>query len=327
MHYLEFPLQKASYNLALEEALFTTLPDSHPGYFILWQNLPAVIIGRNQILQEVINLNYVQSHKIPVIRRNTGGGAVYHDEGNLNYSFLINASRPEENCYTFFLQKIISALKKLGINADISGRNDLELCGKKFSGTSQLRNSGKILHHGTLLFNVDFEILENALHVDERKYKSKGIASLRARVINLCEAKAVSLEDLKSVLMTQCSNSPGKISGDILRRARQLIMDKYESDEWNYGKSPTCTMEKRKRFTWGELVVQLDIRGGKIHHFALKGDIINLQPLDEVQDKFINILCLPENISSTCESINWENYILGSKSGEIRDFLSNELFA
>ena len=148
-----------AYNLALEETLFDELTTGEEGLFLLWRNAPSIIVGRHQCTGEEINADFVKRRGIPVVRRNTGGGAVYHDLGNLNFSFIEHADGEGKVDFGRYLTPICAALRELGVEAHISGRNDLEVKGRKISGSAQRLQHGKVLHHGTLLVDLNFSDL------------------------------------------------------------------------------------------------------------------------------------------------------------------------
>ena len=168
-------------NLAVEEYMFKNSDDD---VFMLWQNEKTVVIGKNQNAYAEINTDFVTENGITVARRITGGGAVYHDLGNLNYTF-ISSSRDKGIDFEYFTAPILEALRSLGISAELSGRNDLETSGLKFSGNAQCSDGKRVLHHGTLLFDSDITVLSKALSVDEEKLKAKAVKSTRSRVTNL----------------------------------------------------------------------------------------------------------------------------------------------
>lgn len=172
------------FNLALEEYVFYNF-DPNEEYVILWQNEPSVIIGRNQNTIEEINAKFIKEHNINVVRRMSGGGAVYHDLGNLNYTFIINSDKDVISNFKKFTEPIVSALAKLGVKAEFSGRNDITIDGKKFSGNAQHYANNRLLHHGTILFNSDLAVVQEALNVKIDKLKSKGVKSVRSRVTNV----------------------------------------------------------------------------------------------------------------------------------------------
>ena len=325
MQRVEFSLFDAAYNLALEETLFDCLPVDHPGYFILWQNKPVVIIGRNQLHQQCAHMNFAKQEGIKILRRNTGGGAVYQDLGNLNYSFIAWERNPQAQVQ-YYLEKIKKTLNFLKFPVFFSGRNDLEIHGKKFSGCSQLRKEGKLLLHGTLLINCDLEKMNKILKVDESKFKSKGVASQRARTMNLADFYPIDLEKIKACLFKTCASFQTGIDANMYTRAEDLVQSKYYTKGWNYEKSPPAALNKQKRFSWGEICILAEIKAGKLADFQLRGDIINLQELEEIEKKFIGQSFDPESIKRICEQISWPDYIYAASSEELNKFLVDELF-
>ena len=181
MKFLRLNTTDPYYNLAVEEYLFRHATED---VFMLWQNEPCVVIGKNQNAYAEINMDVARRDGIAVVRRITGGGAVYHDDGNVNYTFIA-ASGNASLDFSRFCAPIIDALCEVGVTAALSGRNDLTVDGKKISGNAQHSANGKTLHHGTLLFDSDLEKLSSVLHVDEEKLRAKSIRSVRSRVINL----------------------------------------------------------------------------------------------------------------------------------------------
>ena len=181
--YFETQSTDPAYNLAFEEYILTHFREGN--ILILWQNENAVIIGRNQNTEEEINKSFVDAHDIHVIRRNTGGGAVYHDLGNLNYSFIADADSVDRAATQLFISPVVNALKDLDLNASFSGRNDILISDRKISGTAQQLSKGRLLLHGTLLFDSNPEMISGALNPDPTKFQSKSVKSVRSRVGNI----------------------------------------------------------------------------------------------------------------------------------------------
>ena len=181
--YLETGSQDPAFNLAFEEYVLTNRKEGE--YLLLWQNDNTIVIGRNQNAEAEINRAFVEEHGIHVVRRTTGGGAVYHDMGNLNYSFITDVGNAEELTMARFTRPIVEALKALGLQVEASGRNDILVEGRKISGTAQRVTRGRILHHGTLLFNADPSMVAGALNVDPEKFRSKSAKSVRSRIGNI----------------------------------------------------------------------------------------------------------------------------------------------
>ena len=190
------------FNLALEEYVFYHFnPDQE--YVILWQNEPSVIVGRNQNTIEEINYKFIKEHNINVVRRMSGGGAVYHDLGNLNYTFIVNSDQDVSSNFKKFTEPVVSALAKLGVQAAFSGRNDITIDGRKFSGNAQHYAKNRLLHHGTILFNSDLSVVQEALNVKIDKLQSKGIKSVRSRVTNVYPylKEKITVDEFKDTLL------------------------------------------------------------------------------------------------------------------------------
>ena len=249
MQFLSLSSTDPALNLALEECLLQWLPADHPGLFLLWQNAPSVIVGRHQVTLDEIDADFVRRRGLPVVRRMTGGGAVYHDLGNLNFSFMENAHGRKTVDFARYLRPVCAALAELGVQASLTGRNDLEAGGRKISGSAQSLRQGRILHHGTLLVSLDFGELVQALHVDPDKIRSKGIASVRSRVANISEfwTPGSGMEDLRAALLRHCADGEGSLEPEVLRAAEELAERKYRSWDWNYGASPAFTLQRRER--------------------------------------------------------------------------------
>lgn len=230
------------FNLALEEYAVKYL-DPKENYVILWQNEPSVIIGRNQNTIEEINSRYINENKINVVRRLSGGGAVYHDLGNLNFTFIVKNERDVVSNFKIFTEPVINALRKFGVNAEFSGRNDITIDGKKFSGNAQYYFGNRLLHHGTILFNSDLSVVQEALNVKQEKIESKGVKSVRSRVTNVypyLPNKTDIHEFMETLLKFLMDDENYKekeyiLSEKELDKVRELMENRYSKWEWNYG--------------------------------------------------------------------------------------------
>jgi len=284
------------FNMALEEYLFTA-DKYQQDIFLLWQNDRTVVVGRHQNTLEEINSDYVKENSIRVVRRLSGGGAVYHDSGNLNFTFIKrNVNRQNVN-FNDFTQPIIAALTKFGLQADFSGRNDLTIGGKKFSGNAQYFTSKGLLHHGTLLFDSDFSVLVKCLHVKEHKYVSKGVKSVQSRVVNIkqCMARECTLEELKTQLIaTVFAQSQGdavqmELDADDHKAVQDLMANRYSTWEWNYGESPRYNFRQEKFLPGGTVTTYLEIDDGKIAHCAIHGDFFAFADICEVSRSLVGV--------------------------------------
>lgn len=268
------------FNLALEE-YFVKYKDLGEDILILWQNEPVIVVGKNQNTYEELDLEYVDKNNIKVVRRLSGGGAVYHDLGNLNFTIIKNKSKLHKNDFSFFSLPVVSCLNKLGVKATFSGRNDILIDGKKFSGNSQYFHKEKLLHHGTILFSSDLTILSKALKVKKEKFESKGIKSVKSRVTNISEHidKGLSLIKFKDMLI-QCFFESRKenpktyvLSEEDTKNINELVNNKYGTWEWNFGKSPKFNYNKEMRFDAGSICVKVNVIDGIMKEFKVEGEI------------------------------------------------------
>jgi lipoate-protein ligase A len=277
MEYYESGSVDPHFNLALEDHLFSGM-DSSKDYLMLWQNANAVIVGRFQNTAAELNAGCIRDYNIDVVRRLSGGGAVYHDLGNLNYTFIRHGPEAEVFDFSYFTKPLIDTLIAYGLKAELSGRNDVTVEGRKISGNAQYGKGGRVMHHGTILFSSDLSVLTSALRVGEDKIQSKGVASVRSRVANLNEfIKGASLSDFKASFLEQLDKTEGirrrAFSGEDIARAEKLQREKYDLWEWNYGSSPPSTVEKVRRIEGvGRIELHLHIEKGRLVSFRSYGD-------------------------------------------------------
>lgn len=287
------------YNLAAEEYLLTGLDVP---VFRLWRNSPAVIIGRYQNAAAEINREYASSHNIPVVRRMTGGGAVFHDLGNINFTFISPRVEGEDTAAMFrrFTAPIITALKNLGVDASLQGRNDLVIDGKKFSGNAICVHQDRVLQHGCLLFSASMTDLSEVLNSRPEKFIGKGVQSNRSRVTNvsehLHEGNRMTVEDFISYVRDTVLKSDEY--GDYVIRdytdaekagIQDLYEKKYSTWEWNFGSSPAYAIQRYRRFACGFVEASLNVAGGKISSCKISGDYFFLRPTEEVEEALIGL--------------------------------------
>ena len=290
MIFINNPHTDPDFNLALEELVFRSHNAVNESILILWQNDNAVIIGRYQHAIEQINPAAIDDFGVKVVRRITGGGAVYHDLGNLNYTFITSVDNSNGLDFKAFAGPVVKALRKLGIAAQLSGRNDIVVDGKKISGTAQCCINNNVLFHGTLLFDSDLDMVEHVLRVNADKIKSKGIKSVKARVTNIRPHLSAdcSINEFKSSILNALSEeqeiAPRLITSDEFKKSKMLADSKYANWEWNYGESPKANFFNEMHFPCGNVKVGLQIEAGRIESCRIFGDFLgygDLAPLEE----------------------------------------------
>ncbi|MGX9157178.1 lipoate--protein ligase [Priestia megaterium] len=301
-------------NLAIEEYALKHL-DINETYLLFYINEPSIIIGKNQNTIEEINTKYVEDQHIHVVRRLSGGGAVYHDKGNLNFSFITKDDGNSFHNFKKFTEPVVEALKKLGVNAELSGRNDLMAEGRKISGNAQFSTKGRMFSHGTLLFDSEIENVVSALKVKKDKIESKGIKSIRNRVANISEflEQKVTVEEFREMLLRYIFEGEENITEYKLTEKdwetiHQISKERYQSWDWNYGKSPKFNLQHSHRFPVGQIDVRLEVNKGKIDACTIYGDFFGVGDVQEVQEKLTGVRYEKASIEQALVDINIPHY-------------------
>lgn len=300
-------------NLALDEYAMEHI-DVGEDYFFLWQNEPSIIIGKNQNAVEEVNQAFVDERKIHVARRVSGGGAVYHDFGNINFTFIIGVDDPGKVNYKKYVQPIINALKVMDIEAEASGRNDILIDGLKISGNAQRMAKGKLMHHGTLIFDVNIEDMVQALNVDPAKIVSKGVKSVRSRVTTIKEhlPKGTTLDDFMGELHYYLSNKNQdaeiEVTQNDLDEVTLAAQTKFSTWDWVYGASPEFNLKNSKRFTGGRIDVLMDVKEGIIQSIRFMGDYLGLRDVVEIENKLVGIRFKEDEVRRVLSEFNLKLY-------------------
>ncbi len=322
MKFLKLETTNPHYNLALEEYLFLHADDE---ILMLWQNAPSVILGKSQSAYAEIDLDYAERHGIRIARRITGGGAVYHDLGNVNYTLISPHAEGHALDFAGFSRPIVNALASLGVHAVLTGRNDLEVDGKKISGNAQYNRDGRVLHHGTLLFDTDLDVLDAVLRPDEEKIRSRAIRSVHARVCNLrthlpqiptagafCDL-LTGFIDAEYAPEHICPPENAEIDALTARNA---------SSEWLFPKRDLLsayTAVKRKRYPFGTVEVRIEMSEDRIRDVHIVGDFFATAPIGELEAR-LRDSALSE-IEARLADIDVGVYVCGMRNEELAKLL------
>mgnify|MGYP000194313647 FL=1 len=327
LSYLDLTTTDPSYNLAMEQYVFDCLPRDRM-YFMLWQNDNSIIVGKYQNTLSEINLEAVERRGIRVVRRLSGGGAVYHDMGNLNFTFITDAASGTALDMKLFCQPVVRTLAALGVHAEVNGRNDITIDGKKFSGNSQYLRQGRVMHHGTIMFNSDLSVVSEALQVDPTKFQTKGVRSVRSRVTNVADHldRPVSLPEFRRILLENIlRENPGQpypLTPKDLAAVEKLREERYATWDWNYGQSPACTVLRRRRVEGCGLVeAYISVDSGLISAIAFRGDFFSAVEPEELAPRFVGRTPDQAGFSAALEGVDVSRYFAGLQNDQLIEIL------
>lgn len=322
--YLETHSTDPSFNLAFEEYVLKNYTEGE--ILILWQNDNTVVIGQNQNAAEEINADFVKEHSVTVVRRTTGGGAVYHDMGNLNYSFITMLGNAEELSIEKFSEPVCKALKSLGVAAKTSGRNDIVVDGKKVSGVAQRIYKNRILHHGTLLFSANTEMVVGSLKADSTKFQSKSAKSVRSRVGNIKDYMAEDMtiemfwQKLLEILTIDGAETLD-LSETEIQEINKNADEKYRTWDWTYKRSPKSNYKNRQRFEGGLLEVSIEIKDATIADIAFSGDFMAKSPIDKAETALRGIKYEKSAVEKALQTVDVQNVFGMIKLDQILDIM------
>lgn len=302
-----------AFNLATEEFLMNHKQDN---WFYLYINAPSIIVGKHQNSLAEINVDYVKENGVIVIRRTTGGGAVFHDPGNLNFTFIMKEHSGETADFRKYTQPIIDVLQAMDVDAKFEGRNDMTIEGKKFSGNAKAFYNGKILQHGTLLFNSTLPNLSQALKLNPLKYRDKAVKSISSRVTNISEhlKHDITLEEFEKRIVDHVRTMYAdakvyELTEEDRAAIQKLVDEKYGTWDWNFGNSPKYNFQKGIKTSGGHVEVNLEVRKGQIEEVKIFGDFFNTRDVSELEDLLRGAPHEREKIRDVLSTVGIEKYL------------------
>ncbi|WP_346868541.1 MULTISPECIES: lipoate--protein ligase [unclassified Clostridium] len=312
MRYIDNNCTDPYFNLALEEYL---LREVNGEYFVLWRDEPCIVVGKNQNTLSEINEEYIKKHDIKVVRRQSGGGAVFHDLGNLNFTFIVEDDGKKFNNFETFVIPIIGVLNELGVKAEFSGRNDLLIDGKKFSGNAQCKYKNRVMHHGTLLFSSDIVNLSDALISKPIKFSDKAVKSVSSRITNISEhlKESFSVTDFKNKIFEYIGREEKDkvittLDNEEIEEVKNLVKTKYETWQWNFGQSPKYNFYNEKKLSAGTIELSIDVEKGIMKHIKIFGDFFGEGNIEDIEKALIGKKHNTEEIQGVIDNINIKNY-------------------
>ena len=336
MYYVSMKDHEIGRNLATEQYLMNNVEFDEPLVLFYYEE-PCIIVGRNQNTLEEINADYVREHNITVTRRLSGGGAVYQDLGNLCFSFVVDSDSQEFGDFKTFTQPIIDVLHEMGATtANVSGRNDLLVDGKKFSGNAMYSRNGKTFSHGTLMLNVDLNVVPNALTVPTDKIASKGIKSVRSRVTNLRpflapEYQDITVPEFRDTLLTklfhvdsldEIKDKEYQVTPEQQKAIDKIYEDYYANWDWVYGKSPEFSVKRRQHFDMGTIDARLQVTDGHIQNIKFFGDFFGSGDVHDVEKALTGLRYDHNVISEKLADLDLNRYFTGIPREDIIDLIA-----
>lgn len=318
-------------NLAIEEYALRYFDPAYT-YLLFYVNEPSIIIGRNQNTIEEINREYVKEKGIHVVRRLSGGGAVYHDTGNLNFSFITDHGADRLHNFKLFTGPVVEVLREMGVEAEVGGRNDVVIDNQKISGNAQYSTSRRMFSHGTLLFNSDLDEVQRALNVKTAKFQSKGHQSVKARVANIAEyaEREMNVPTFRERLLHGIFHGTDvpiyRLTAADWQGIRQLYDKRYSRWEWNVGESPPFEIQRSRRFPIGEIDLRLEVRKGLIKEIKIFGDFLGTRSTHDLENLLRGQRYDPEILQDLLSGVDLSAYFgMGADKGFIELLYGEEL--
>ena len=338
MQYLAMQTHDIRTNLATEEYLMNSGVMTPP-FMLFYIEKPCIIVGRNQNTVEEINEDYCKQHGITITRRLSGGGAMYQDLGNLCFSFIVPADRQRFGDFKTLVQPIVDALHEMGATgAEVTGRNDIVIDGKKFSGNAMYTRNGKTFCHGTLMFDVDTDAVAGALKVPKDKIESKGIKSVRSRVTNLkpylkpefqkLDTAGFRDELIKRIYhvddLSQAQINEYQLTAKDQQAIHQIETDRYRDWNWVFGQSPVFTVKKRKHFDAGTIDARFEVQDGKIQMAKIYGDFFGVEDVHQLEKALIGKPYDVDSITKVLQSFDLNKFFNGIPASDVIELIAHQ---
>jgi lipoate-protein ligase A len=327
MIYIVNKSTKPDFNIALEEYCFKNLT-KFDKVFILWINEPSIIVGKNQNTHAEINEKFINEKGIHVVRRISGGGAVYHDLNNLNYTIISNESKDSKSFdFKSFSEPVIKTLKELGVDAEFSGRNDITIDDKKICGNAQAYLDGRVMHHGCILFDVDLTVLSKALETSKEVVDAKGVKSVRSRVVNILPflTEKISVNEFANIILNHMKNEYPEMkeyyfNDEELKEIESNRQNKFGNWNWNFGSNPVAEIVRERRYPAGKTQIFINTKKGVIEDITFFGTFFGVKSdLSEFQKHLIDVKYTPDDIRKALSSYDITPYFAGFSIDELTD--------
>lgn len=338
MQYLAMKSNDIRQNLATEEYLMNSAEIPLP-FMLFYIEKPCIIVGRNQNTLEEINQEYCQQHGITVTRRLSGGGAMYQDLGNLCFSFVVPAKDQRFGDFKKLVQPVVDALHDMGATAaEVTGRNDIVINGRKFSGNAMYSRDGKTFSHGTLMYDVDTSAVANALKVPKDKIASKGIKSVRSRVTNIKQFLKPEFQHLTTAefrdelikriwgtaTIEEAQANEYQLTAADRAAITKLVDQRYANWDWVYGKSPEFSVKLRRHFDAGTIDARYQVENGKIAMAHIYGDFFGQGDVNDITAKLVGIKYTPAAVEKVLSDFDLQKYFLGIPNDQIVHLLAEQ---
>ncbi|XMB86464.1 lipoate--protein ligase [Mycoplasmatota bacterium WC44] len=318
MRIIESVNESCTYNLVLERYLVENFSEET---FILWTCNHGIYVGKNQNTFEEIDMEFVEKNNFEVFRRLSGGGTIFHDKNTVYYSFITKNKNNVKDNFIHYNNIIVDFLNNVGVQASLSGRNDVLVDGKKISGSAEYYYKDVLVHHGSLLFDTDIPFLAKALTPNKKKFISKAVNSVKARVDNITNYTELNVEEFKAEIVKYVTNRfNGHKKGVAIvenMQTQKMIEELYGTFEWNYGKSPKYTYIKEDKYVYGIVKVELDIKEGLVHDAKITGDFFSEKEINELEKALIGSKYILKDVRSKLESLEVSKYIVGASVDDL----------